>query len=96
MQTPADTAGATRGTDDLGHPFSNPAHRAQLALELRMRDALSGLEELASLDVYWFEPGCMEILGIEPPVRPSAPAVKPAAVPHAKILDFPQAQRRTG
>ena len=61
-----------------------------------MRDALSGLEELATLDVYWFEPGCMEILGIEPAAHPSIPAAKPAAVPRAKILDFPQAQRRTG
>jgi len=96
VQTPADTAGATKGTHNLRHLFSNPAHRAQLALELRMRDALSGLEELASLDVYWFEPGCMEILGIEPAARPSAPAMKPAPVPRAKILDFPHAQRRTG
>lgn len=39
----------------------------RLTLELTMRDALGGLEELASLDAYWFDPACMEILGIEPP-----------------------------
>lgn len=70
-----------------------PEDRAKLALELTMRDALDGLEELASLDVYRFEAGCMKILGIEPPSQLPAQVVslttrhnRPAA---AKILSFP-------
>lgn len=82
----------------MTNPYLDPADRAKLALELTMRDALSGLEELASLDVYWFEPGCLEILGIEPPSfkatgitsLPSRPGIP------AKILNFPEAQRRAG
>lgn len=72
----------------------SPADRAKLALELTMRDALEGLEELASLDVYWFESGCLEILSIEPPVRESAPVITLARP--AKILSFPEKHRRTG
>ena len=68
-----------------------PEDRAKLALELTMRDALDGLEELASLDVYRFDGGCMQILGIEPassqPARVTALPKRPAP---AKILSFPE------
>lgn len=46
----------------------NETDRARLALELTMRDALEGMEELASLDAYWFDAGLLEILSIEPPL----------------------------
>lgn len=72
--------------------------RTRLALELTMRDVLEGLEELANLDVYWFDTGCLEILGIEPP---AAETHAKAAAPHrpaasARILSFPENQLRTG
>ena len=70
-----------------------PEDRAKLALELTMRDALDGLEELASLDVYRFEAGCMQILGIEPTSQQPAARVTPlpCRTAHAKILSFPHA-----
>ena len=64
---------------------------AKLALELSMRDALEGMEELVSIGAFWFDPGCVEILGIEPPLREAEsnimPFKRPAAA--AKILSFP-------
>lgn len=65
---------------------------ASLALELTMRDALEGLEELASADAFWFDPGCVEILGIEPPLPETPSNVTPfkRVAPAATILDFPQ------
>jgi hypothetical protein len=88
----------SEGTDNVANPYLDPADRAKLALELTMRDALSGLEELASLDVYWFEPGCLEILGIEPPTFrvTKVTALQPKPCVPAKILTFSEAQRRTG
>lgn len=67
-----------------------PAARRRLSLELSMRDVLDGLEELVSLDVYRFEPGCLEILSIERPIpdSPTAPADPPSAAP-AQLLRFP-------
>ena len=64
----------------------------KFALELTMRDALEGLEELASVDAFWFDPGCVEILGIEPPVRETPANVTPfkRTAPTATVLDFPQ------
>lgn len=68
-----------------------PAARRMLRLELAMHDVLDGLEELVSLDVYRFEPGCLEILGIERPIPESpttAPAIQPPAAP-PRLLHFP-------
>ena len=66
-----------------------PEDRAKLALELTMRDALDGLEELASLDVYRFEAGCMRILGIEPPNQLASQVTPfPKRSRPAKILSF--------
>lgn len=64
----------------------------KLALELAMRDALEGMEELASFGTFWFDPGCVEILGIEPPLRETVSNVTPfkRAAPAAKVLNFPQ------
>lgn len=78
-------------------PHFSHAERAKQALEMTMRDALDGLEELASLDVYWFESGCLEILGIEPPTCGSATitALHCPIVP-AKVLNFDQNRRKTG
>ncbi|MBI5460820.1 MAG: hypothetical protein HY941_01380 [Gammaproteobacteria bacterium] len=67
--------------------------RAKLALELAMRDALAGLEELANLDVYGFDAECLEILSIEPP-RPKTRVTVPTQC--AAILNFPEKRRRTG
>lgn len=69
----------------------NPTERARLALEITMRDVLDGMEELASLDAYWFEPGCLEILGIERPA-PTTPVILPQQQPRstAKLLTFPE------
>jgi hypothetical protein len=70
--------------------------RAKLALELTMRDALAGLEELANLDGYGFEANCLEILSIESP-RPDACVAAPAEpCVSAAILNFPAQRRRTG
>ncbi|MDV3237692.1 MAG: hypothetical protein LOY58_02415 [Gammaproteobacteria bacterium] len=67
-----------------------PAARRKLSLELSMRDVLDGLEELVSLDVYRFEPGCFEILSIERPI-PESPTVPahPSSAPAAQLLRFP-------
>lgn len=71
--------------------------RARLALELTMRDALAGMEELANLDVSWFDSGCLEILGVEPPIAEPHPAGLPHRTePPAKILSFPEKRLRTG
>lgn len=70
--------------------------RAKLALELTMRDALAGLEELAILDGYAFDTRCLEIISIEPPrsaSRATAP-LRPRAP--AAILNFPAQRRRIG
>ncbi len=78
-------------------PYFNHAERAKQALEMTMRDTLDGLEELASMDVYWFDSGCLEILGIEPPACGSATIT---ALHHpnepAKVLKFDQNRRKTG
>lgn len=69
--------------------------RSKLALELTMRDALGGLEELASMDAFGFDPACVEILGIEAPgggARTTAPFGQPPAL--ARVVDFPPASRR--
>lgn len=75
----------------------NPTDRARLALEITMRDVLDGMEELASLDAYWFESGCLEILSIE---RPAPAAPKPIPLLHpgvsANILTFPEKRRSVG
>ena len=72
--------------------------RAGLALELTMRDALEGLEELANLDACGFDTGCVEILGIEPPAAEAAAKVTPLRRPAAtaKVLSFPENHARTG
>lgn len=71
--------------------------RARLALELTMRDALAGMEELASLDAFWFDSGCLEILSVEPPVAVASPAgLSLQAEPPAKILSFPEKRLRIG
>lgn len=74
--------------------------RAGLALELTMRDALEGLEELANLDACWFDPGCVEILGIEPPMVETVANVtrlhRPSTATPARILNFPGNHARTG
>lgn len=68
----------------------SPADRAKLALELTMRDALDGMEELASLEACWFEAGCLEILSIERPA-PARPAPSQPCTHHsAKLLTFPE------
>lgn len=69
----------------------SPDERAKLALELTMRDALGGLEELVNMDIYRVEPGCFEILGIERPVPIRAPisAISQQSEP-ANILTFPK------
>lgn len=81
----------------MRNPHLSHADRNKLALEMTMRDALDGLEELASLDVYWFASDCLEILGIEPPVsEPVAiTSLRHTTVP-AKILTFPEKRLRTG
>ncbi|HWS03343.1 MAG TPA: hypothetical protein VN448_08105 [Gammaproteobacteria bacterium] len=68
--------------------------RAKLALELTMRDALAGMEELASLEGYWSDTHCLEILSIEPsrPVECSTAETRSSAA----ILIFPEQRRRTG
>lgn len=69
-----------------------PAARRTLSLELSMRDVLDGLEELVSLDVHRFEPGCFEILSIERPIAgsPTVPAAHPSSsAPAAQLLRFP-------
>lgn len=65
-----------------------PAARRKLRLELSMRDVLDGLEELVSLDVCRFAPGCFEILSIERPLpeAPTAPQPRPL---RARLLRFP-------
>lgn len=72
--------------------------RTRLALELTMRDVLEGLEELANLDVFWFDTACLEILSIEPPtVAPSQVVTslhRPAA--SAKVLSFPEKRALAG
>ncbi|MFP5505900.1 MAG: hypothetical protein ACLGH6_06860 [Gammaproteobacteria bacterium] len=67
-----------------------PAERARLNLEMTMRDVLDGLEELASLDAYGFEPGCVEILGIERPAPAPCTRPQPHPGPSAKLLTFPE------
>ncbi|MFN2308859.1 MAG: hypothetical protein ABR553_03840 [Gammaproteobacteria bacterium] len=82
---------------DFRH-LNHPADRAQLALELTMRDALGGLAELVCLDAYGFEPDCLEILSIERPVSAQAgiPARYPHAAASAEILSFPERRRCVG
>lgn len=70
--------------------------RAKLALELTMRDALAGLEELASLEGYWFDTHCLEILGIDPPHSVESSSLATPARSSAAILSFPEQRRRTG
>ena len=70
--------------------------RAKLALELTMRDALAGMEELASLEGYWFDTHCLEILGIEPPRSVESVSVATPPRSSAAILSFPEQRRRTG
>lgn len=72
------------------------ADRARLALELTMRDALEGLEELANLDAFRFDGGGLEILGIEPPLSEPARILPLHPSTPAKVLNFPESQRRTG
>jgi hypothetical protein len=72
----------------------NETDRARLALELTMRDALEGMEELASLDTYWFDSGCLEILSIEPP-HPSEIRGVPRHA-SANVLTFPEKRLRVG
>jgi len=86
-----------RSRQTMRTPHFSHSERAKQALEMTMRDALDGLEELASLDVYWFESGCLEILGIEPPTRNSATVTPLHRSTHpAKILNFDQNRRKTG
>lgn len=70
--------------------------RSNLALELTMRDALGGLEELVSMGAFGFDPACMEILGIEAPARVAPRAAAPFEQPPAltRVVDFPHASRR--
>lgn len=78
-------------------PHFSHTECAKQALEMTMRDALDGMEELACLDVYWFESGCLEILSIEPPTRGSASITPLHHATHpAKILNFDQNRRKTG
>lgn len=73
---------------------------AGLALELTMRDVLAGMEELANLDACGFDTGCVEILGIEPPMAETVANVtllcRPSATTPARILNFPGNHARTG
>ena len=50
------------------------------ALEMTMRDVMDNLEDLGSQQAYASIPGCFEILSIEPPEQPSAPARRSAAI----------------
>jgi hypothetical protein len=54
------------------------------ALEMTMRDVMDNLEDLGSQYAYASVPGCFEILSIEPPEQPPAPAR-----PSAAILTYP-------
>ncbi len=93
---PDPLSGAIIGNAIMSISHRYHADRAKLALELTMRDALAGMEELASLESYWFDTHCLEILGIEPsrPVECSAAATPPRS--SAAILSFPEQRRRTG
>lgn len=70
--------------------------RARLDLELTMRDALAGLEELARLDSAWANRDCLEILSIEPAHLETATTVHYQTRVSAAILRFPERRRRTG
>jgi hypothetical protein len=72
------------------------AERAKLALELTMRDALAGLEELANLDSHWFDTNCLEILGIESPRTETRTTESARPCVSATILNFPEQRRRIG
>lgn len=81
----------------MRHTRFTATDRARLALELTMRDALDGMEELASLDAYWFDAGLLEILSIEPPPPATArPAPPPTSDSHANVLTFREKRRHTG
>ncbi|WJW74531.1 hypothetical protein QVG61_08410 [Thiohalobacter sp. IOR34] len=56
-------------------------HAPTLALELNMRDALQGLEELVLMDAAAFDPDCLEILSIEPPQPAAATSATPLPSP---------------
>jgi len=58
-----------------------------MGLEMRMRDALDGMEQLASMYGYGRLPADMEILTAETPPIPHPQAVIPRA--EAQILQFP-------
>lgn len=74
--------------------ISNRYHtdRNKFALELTMRDALAGIEELANLDSAWSSRDCLEILSIEP----ARPETHIQARTCAAILPFPEQRRRAG
>ncbi len=70
--------------------------RAGLALELTMRDALAGVEELAGMSAFCFDSACMEILGIEPPRAATPPSAARSHHSSADILDFPARRCHSG
>lgn len=93
---PDTLSGAIIGNAIMAISHRYHTDRAKLALELTMRDALAGMEELASLEGYWFDTQCLEILSIEPP-RPAESVITAAPVrSRAAILNFPEQRRRTG
>jgi len=60
---------------------------SKMGLEMRMRDALDGMEQLASMYAYGRLPADMEILTAEPPPIPQPQVVVPRT--EAQILQFP-------
>ena len=93
---PDPLSGAIIGNAIMAISHRYHTDRAKLALELTMRDALAGMEELASLEGYWSDTHCLEILSIEPsrPVECSTAETLPRS--SAAILIFPEQCRRTG
>lgn len=57
-------------------------HKRLRRLEYIMQDVLHGMEELATLRAWEFGSSCMEILAIEVPETPPAPAH------HSRIIPF--------
>jgi hypothetical protein len=93
---PDSLSGAIIGNAIMAISHRYHTDRAKLALELTMRDALAGMEELASLEGYRFDIHCLEILGIEPPRSVESSSAATPAHSSAAILSFPEQRRRAG
>lgn len=61
---------------------------SKMGLEMRMRDALDGMEQLASMYAYGRLPAEMEILTAEPEPAPQQHVLPPPT--EAQILQFPR------